>query len=140
MRICINLSFNGQCGDAFAFYEKALGGKIGSVMTYAGSPMEKDVPAEWRDKVMIADMRIGDMTIMGSDSPPGYYRGTPQGYDVVLIVDDPAEARRLWDALSEGGTPQMPLAETFWSPAFGMCADRYGTQWMINCEPEESAA
>ncbi len=139
MRVCVNLSFDGRCEEAFRFYETVLGGEMVSLMRFAGSPMEKDVAAEWADKVMIAELRAGDTILMGSDSPPGWYR-PPQGYSVTLIVQDPAEAERLWAALSDGGEIGMPLAETFWSPRFGMCADRFGTRWMLNCEPKEDAS
>ncbi|MBX6364883.1 MAG: VOC family protein, partial [Gemmatimonadetes bacterium] len=69
-----------------------------------------------------------------SDAPPDRYR-KPQGLYVSLSVKDPIEAERIYDALAKGGTVEMPLQETFWSPRFGMVTDRFGTPWMVNCEP-----
>jgi PhnB protein len=127
------LSFNGQCEAAFKFYEKVLGGKIEAMMPYEGSPMVQQVPPERLSKIMHARLRIGDETLMGSDSPPD--RCEPmQGFSVTLGTDDPHEAERVFQALSENGTVQMPIQKTFWAVRFGMLVDQFGTPWMINCE------
>ena len=127
------LLFNGQCEAAFKYYEKVLGGKIEGMSTHAGSPAEGQVPAEWRDKVLHAYIRVGDMVLMASDAPPGHYE-QPKGFYVSIRIKDIAEAERIFHALAENGTVQMPIAETFFSPRFGMLVDQFGIPWMINCE------
>jgi PhnB protein len=127
------LSFNGQCEAAFKFYEQCLGGKIEAMMPYAGSPMEADVPPEWRNKIMHVNLKVGDQELMASDSPPEYYEET-KGFSVLLSIDDPAEAERVFHALAENGTVRMPIQETFWAARFGMLVDQFGTPWMINCD------
>jgi len=132
MEFSTYLFFNGQCADAFKFYEKCLGGKV-EAMTYAGSPAEKDIPAEWRDKIMHARLAVGDEVLMGSDAPPAHYK-KPQGFSVSVSVKDVADGERIFKDLSEGGTVQMPFTPTFWAAGFGMCVDRFGIAWMVNCE------
>jgi PhnB protein len=127
------LTFNGHCEAAFKFYAKVLGGNIEAMMPHAGTPMEQHVAPEWRSKIMHARLRFGDEVLMGSDAPPD--RCQPmQGFSVSLGIDDPAEAERVFHALSEQGTVQMPIQETFWALRFGMLVDQFGTPWMINCE------
>jgi PhnB protein len=127
------LLFNGQCEAAFKFYEKCLGGKIEALMTHAGTPAEEHVPAEWRDKILHARMVVDDSVLMASDAPPGRYQ-QPQGFSVSLQLKDPERAERIFHALAEGGTVQMPFEETFWAARFGMLKDQFGIPWMINCE------
>jgi PhnB protein len=127
------LSFNGECEAAFAFYEQCLGGKITEKMTYGGSPMAEQIPPEQRDQIMHITLTIGDITIMGADSPPQMFE-KPQGFSLNLNFDNIEEAERVFDALAENGTVRMPIQETFWARRFGMTTDRFGTPWMINCE------
>ena len=126
------LTFNGQCEAAFKFYEKCLGGKIEMMMTHGQSPMADQTPADWRDKIMHAQLVVGDAVLMGSDAPLDRFE-EPKGFSVSLTTNDPAEAERLFHALEEGGKVRMPIQQTFWSPRFGMLVDRFGIPWMINC-------
>ena len=132
MRVNSYLTFNGDCESAFKFYEKCLGGKIQALMPHEGTPMASHVPAGWRNKIMHASMQVGDELLMGSDAPPDHYR-KPQGFSVTLNVSDTAESERIFRELSQDGTVQMPLQETFWAKRFGMFTDRFGIPWMINC-------
>ncbi|HJU18453.1 MAG TPA: VOC family protein [Stellaceae bacterium] len=127
------LSFDGQCEAAFKFYERYLNGNLVALLTYGDSPMADQVPPERRGKIMHARLALGDAVLMGGDCPQGQYR-VPQGFTVTLGIDDPDEAERVFTALSEGGSVQMPLQETFWAARFGMLIDRFGIPWMINCE------
>src|SRR5215208_4705 len=111
------LTFDGQCEEAFRFYEQCLGGKIVAMTKFKGSPAEEHTPPEWQDKILHAYMTVGDAVLMGSDAPPGHY-ANPQGLHVSLGVTEPAEAERAWNGLSEGATVQMPLGETFWALRF----------------------
>ncbi len=130
------LNFNGQCEAAFEFYQKCLGGKIEMIMTFGESPMATQVPTEWRGKVMHVRMNVGDKVLMGSDAPPDRYQG-PQGFSVSIGVDNAEEAERIFKALSDGATIQMPLQQTFWALRFGSLVDKFGIPWMINCEQPE---
>ena len=132
MKVEPYLTFNGNCEAAFRFYEKHLGGRIEMMMKFGESPMASQMPSELLDKVVHVRMTIGDEVLMASDAPPDRYE-KPQGFSVSLSVTDPAEARRLFDGLAQNGTIQMPLQKTFWAVLFGMCVDRFGTPWMVNC-------
>jgi PhnB protein len=127
------LTFNGRCEAAFKFYEKVLGGKIDAMMTYGSSPMAEQTSPEWHNKIMHARMTVGDKMLMASDAPPDRYEAM-KGIMVTLGIDEPGEAERIFHALSENGTVQMPIQETFWARRFGMLVDQFGTPWMINCE------
>ena len=127
------LLFNGQCEAAFRFYEKCLGGKIEAMMTHAGTPAEQQVPSEWRNKILHARLTVSDQVLMASDAPPERYE-KPQGFSVSLNIDNAGEAERIFRALSENGKVHMPMQQTFWAARFGMCVDRFGTPWMVNCE------
>lgn len=138
MKSTTYLFFNGQCQAAFKFYEKCLDGKIIDMMTYddtpKDSPMAEPPSPEMRHKIMHAYLVVGDVELMGSDSPPEYFE-TPQGFSVSLHFQDVAEAEQIFHALAENGTVRMPLAETFWASRFGMLVDQFGIPWMINCDP-----
>jgi len=127
------LTFNGNCEQAFKFYAEVLGGKIEMMRDHADSPMADQVPPEWRKKIMHARMTIGDKMLMGSDAPPDRYEKA-QGFSVSLMANTPADAERMFKALSSGGTVQFPLQKTFWSEAFGVLVDRFGIPWMVSCE------
>jgi PhnB protein len=130
--LSINLSFNGNCREAFSFYESLLGGKINIMMTWGESPMSKDVPSDWADKITHASMVLGNKEITGGDSPGEHYL-KPQGFSVIVNETDPKEAERIYKALSEGGLITILLEKTFWAERFGMLTDRFGTPWMVNC-------
>ena len=127
------LNFNGNCEEAFRFYEKNLGGKIESIHTFAGSPMENELPPEARNKVMHIRMTVGTTVLMGSDAPGGRYQA-PQGFSVSLNMKDAAEADKVYAALSANGKILMEIQQTFWAKRFSMFTDQFGVPWMINCE------
>ncbi len=132
MRLNPYLRFNGQCAEAFKLYASVLGGNIDMMMRYGESPVAGDMPAETHDRVMHCSMTAGTMTLMGADGPPT--DAISNGCAVMLGVDTPEEAERVFAALSEGGSSQMPMQQTFWSVRFGMVTDRFGTPWMVNCD------
>jgi PhnB protein len=137
MQVNPYLNFNGQCEAAFKFYAASLGAKIEMMMPHEGTPAAEHVPPEWRKKIMHARLSIGATTLMASDSPPGHYK-KPEGFAVALQLKNPAEAERIFHALAEKGTVQMPIQETFWAAKFGMLIDQFAIPWMINCEPSAS--
>ena len=128
------LFFDGECQAAFKFYEQCLGGKIDEMMTYGDAPLSEEIPSEQRDRIMHANLTVGGMVLMGSDTPPDGFK-KPQGFSVNLQFDDLVEAERIFQKLAENGTVKMPFQETFWSTRFGMLVDRFGTPWMINVQP-----
>jgi PhnB protein len=132
MRLNPYLTFNGQCEAAFKFYEKCLGGKIVMMMTYGESPLSKHTPPEWHQKILHATLACGEHILQGADVLPKDYR-PPQGSSVMLNLDVPKEADRIFHALANHGTVQIPLQESFWASCFGMLTDQFGTPWMVNC-------
>jgi len=132
MQIQPYLFFDGRCEEAVAFYREALGAEVTMLMRYRDLPEQApgSVPPGGEDKVMHAALQIGGATLLVSD---GLCRGQPsfQGFAVSLWVPDAATAERRFGALGEGGQVQMKLAPTFFSPAFGMVADRFGVSWMV---------
>lgn len=132
MQITPHIHFNGDCETAFKFYEQVLGAKITFMMPFEGSPAAGEVPEAWRGKILHATLRVGDDLVTAGDAPPGYFQ-KPQGFALGIGINDPAEAERLFKSLSEGGSVQMPMQETFWAARFGMLTDRFGIPWMINC-------
>lgn len=128
------LFFDGNCEAAFKFYEKTLGGKIEAIMHTEQAPTEAQCAMGdgMKGKVMHAFMRIGDFSLMASDSPREHFQ-KPQGSAVCLNYDDAAEAERIFKALADGGNVPMPAGPTFFARFFGMCTDKFGTPWMVNC-------
>jgi PhnB protein len=131
MQLIPYLTFDGQCAEAFKFYERVLGGKLETLITHEESPMKDQVPPEWGDRIMHAYLTVGDAKLMGSDSPPEFFT-KPQGLSVSINLDDVARGERIFKELSAGGTVTMPFEKTFWAERFGMLVDRFGTPWMIN--------
>jgi PhnB protein len=132
MQLEAYLIFNGDCAEAFRFYEKTLRGKIEFMQTFGDSPAAEQAPPGWNEKIVHVLLRVGDAVIMASDSPPDKYK-EPQGLYVSIGLNDDAEAERIYKALSENAKSiDMPLQETFWATKFAMLTDRFGTPWMIN--------
>ena len=133
MEITPYLNFNGNCAEAFRFYEKCLGGRIVMLQTHGDSPMKDDVPPAWQDRVLHVRLELGEQALMGSDVPPDSYTA-PQGL-YVSISAGATDAERIFNELAAGGRVTMPFEKTFWSPGFGMTVDRFGTPWMVNTDP-----
>ncbi|MGI9064797.1 MAG: VOC family protein [Pyrinomonadaceae bacterium] len=132
MQLSPHLIFGGECEAAFKFYERCLGGNIQAMMTWGDSPMADQVPSEWRHKIIHATLIVGETALGGGDAPPDSYE-KPGGFSVTIQLEDPAEGERIFNELAENGTIQMPFQQTFWAAGFGMCVDRFGIPWMVNC-------
>jgi PhnB protein len=133
MQVQPYLFFDGRCEEALDFYRAALGAEVTMLMRFRDSPEPPPpgmVPPGAEGKVMHAAFRVGDATVMASDGRCG---GNPafRGVSLSLTVPDEAAAERTFAALAEGGQVQMPLDRTFFSPRFGMVADRFGVSWMV---------
>ena len=124
------LFFDGRAEEALEFYRAKLGAEVQFLMRFKESPDPIPGKAPPGDKVMHSSFRIGETTVMASD---GNCTGRPtfQGFSLTLNAPDEPAAKRLFGALAEGGQVQMPLGKTFFSPAFGMVADRFGVSWMV---------
>lgn len=133
MQTSIHLHFKGDCREAFKSYAEIFGGKIVFSMTFGESPAAAQTTADWRDKIIHARLDLGDHFILGTDAAPEFYRA-PQGFNVMMAVDKVAEAERIFNTLAEKGTITMSFQETFWAHRFGMCTDRFGIPWAVNCE------
>ena len=131
MQINPYLHYDGNCEEAFRFYEKAIGAKIDVIMHVEGSPAAEQMPPSMAKKVLHAQLSIDGEVIMASDCPPDYFEKM-QGFSVCLQAQTPAEGEKWFNALAEGGEAKMPFAATFWSKGFGMCTDKFGVPWMIN--------
>jgi len=126
------LAFAGNCRAAFTRYQEIFGGEL-VLLALSDMPAEAGPPPDSAaaDTIMHASLGSGDDVLMGADDPSGGFNGTVSGMCVNRSLPDVAEARRVFDALSEGGQVQVPMGETFFAPAFGLCTDRYGTPWMV---------
>tara|TARA_R110002167_G_scaffold7402_4_gene35117 strand:- start:1606 stop:2052 length:447 start_codon:yes stop_codon:yes gene_type:complete len=138
MKIVTSLSFAGNCREAFEFYAGVLGGKITAAMRYGDAPSDMPVPPAMNDWLMHCWLEVGDQALMGSDMHSDWatrINEPKNGFDVTLHFDSVDEGRRVFDALSAGGTVGMAFAETFWTPSFGTLTDRFGIPWMVNVVP-----
>jgi PhnB protein len=124
------LNYGGNCAEAFRFYEKHLGGKIGMMMTYAEMPNSENAPPGPKDAIVHASMNLGGTRIMGSDVPADRFQPMRSVY-LSLSLDSDAEAERIYKLLADGGEVFMPMQDTFFATRFGMLRDRFGTSWMI---------
>jgi PhnB protein len=137
MQIQPYLFFDGRAEEAIEFYRSALGAEVLTLLRFKDGPEPTTpgmVPPGAENKIMHSSFRIGDTTVMASD---GRCLGKPafQGFSLSFTVPSEAEAERLFSVLGKEGQVQMPLAKTFFSPRFGMVADRFGVSWMIHVEP-----
>jgi PhnB protein len=133
MQVQSYLNFDGRCEEALEFYKRAIAANVTAIMRFSESPEKCDpnmVPPGSENKVMHASFKVGDTELMASDCG---CQGKPQfqGISLALSAASVAEANRLFAALGDGGQVQMPLTKTFFSPAFGMVADRFGVSWMV---------
>ncbi len=124
------LNFDGRCDEALEFYKKAIGAKLGMLMRWKDSPDKSMCTPDNADKVMHSQFAIGDTTVMASD---GRNSGKPNfsGIALSITANSEADADRMFAGLADGGQVQMPLGKTFFSPRFGMVADKFGVGWMI---------
>ena len=128
MRMNTYVNFGGNCAEAFRYYERHLGAKVGMMMTHAQSPDQSRVGPEWKDAVLHACIVIGDDELTAADIPNA--EPMRSAY-LTLRMDSDIEAERVFSALSDGGRVLMPIEETFFAFRFGQVQDRFGLNWMI---------
>lgn len=125
------LTFNGNCTEAMNFYRDSLDGEMVVMQRFGESPM-KGMGDD--HAVLHCQLRIGDSVLMASDAPPGQAVDPGTNVSLSLGLDDIQKAREYFDKLASGGQVMMPLSKTFWAEAFGMLTDKFGINWMINCD------
>jgi PhnB protein len=128
MKMHTYVNFAGNCAEAFRFYEKQLGGRVGMLMTHAQAPDQSKVNPAWKDFVLHARISIGDTELMGADIPSA--EPMRSAYLSLSVTSD-AEAERIFAALSDGGQVFMAMQETFFASRFAQLRDRFGVNWMI---------
>jgi PhnB protein len=137
MEIQPYLFFDGRCEEAIEFYRKTLGAETVMLLRWKDCPEPAQpgmIPPGSENKIMHGRVKIGGSTVLVSD---GNCRGQAsfQGFSLSVTVANDTEAERVFAALGDGGQVQMPLGKTFFSPAFGMLADKFGVSWMVYVEP-----
>ncbi len=136
MSVTPYLFLDGRCEEAIEFYKKNLGAQVGMMMRFKEAPAGDHKPAPGSDnKIMHAHITINGASLLLSD---GMAQNKPEfkGFSLSLDAKDPAEGKRMFDALAQGGQVQQPLIETFFAKSFGMVADKFGVGWMIIAGPK----
>ncbi len=134
MKLNAYINYKGNCREAFEFYEKHLGGKITLMSTFNDMPDKSNLPGEnWEDKVLHAQIEIGNGILMGADIPNA--EPMRSAY-ITLSAPDTDEVERIYGLLSEGGQIFMKLDKTFFASRFAMLRDKFGTSWMLMSEDQ----
>ena len=137
MQVQPYLFFEGRCEEAIDFYRRTLGAETVMLMRWQDCPVppQPGMTPPSPDKIMHARLKIGDTMVLLAD---GMCQGQVsfQGFSLSITVADHAEAERVFNALADGGQVRMPLGETFFSPSFGIVADKFGVGWMVYVEPQ----
>ena len=127
---------NGNGQEAVKFYQEALGAKVVSLQTFGEMPANPDypLPEEAKNRVLNAQMNIGNAKLMLSDTFPGHPYQLGSQVTIAIMVDDASEAKMIFEKLQAEGKVSMPLQETFWSPAYGQVTDKFGVEWQVSTE------
>jgi PhnB protein len=137
MKLHPHINFGGRCEDAFHFYAATIGTTLGTMLTWGDSPMSPQVPAEWHGKICHASMSVGDCELAGVDDPFEQYE-PPKGFQLVLEVDEPDEAERIFSTLAQNGRVILAMQSTFWSGIYGIVLDQFGLRWEIQATVRHS--
>ncbi|MFO7173104.1 MAG: VOC family protein [Bacillota bacterium] len=138
LRLNPYIVLNGNAREAIAFYQQALDAQVVGIMTLGEMPgADQYVPAEAKERVMHAHLKVGDADLMFSDTFPGQPYQVGNQVTIALHTSSVEEAQRIFAALAEGGRVEVPLQKTDWSPAYGSLVDRFGVPWQINTAAEE---
>lgn len=129
MKMNVQLNFPGNCAEAFAFYKSVFGVNQAFVLKYSEGPQSSPADPSWNDKILHTSIPLGSGLLMGCDEPGAHSPGG--GFKISIEANDQTEANRIFQGLKEGGTVQLPMGPTFWSPLFGMCTDKFGVGWMV---------
>lgn len=136
----VYITFNGNCEEAFRFYQSIFGGEFTQFSRFNEMPPSEDgqgMPDDQKNRIMHVSLPISNETaIMGSDTGGEWAASFIAGnnFSVSINVDSRAEADKIFNGLSQGGHVTMPLSDTFWGSYFGMCTDKFGINWMMSCD------
>ena len=130
MKVQPYVFFDGKCDEALEFYKRALGANVTALMRWKEAPDKAMITPGHENKVMHSEFQVGETVILASD---GRGTGKPsfQGFALTITADSDADAKRMFNALGDGGQVQMPLEKTFFASLFGMVADKFGVGWMV---------
>ncbi|MBP6302024.1 MAG: glyoxalase/bleomycin resistance/extradiol dioxygenase family protein [Bacteroidia bacterium] len=132
MQLNAYLTFNGSCEAAFTFYHSVLGGELAPFSRFGESPVA--VGEEDKNRVMHVTLTFENNVLMGSDSMPGQPLTVGDNISLSLNIPQIMDMEKVFQRMAEGGTVTMPLQDTFWGARFGMLRDRFGVNWMFNCD------
>jgi PhnB protein len=132
MQLVPYVNYNGNCREAFEHYAMVLRTEAPQFVTHEDMPME-DSSIDWKDMILHAHLQVGSFSLAGSDTPPDWY-APPASMYVLLQVDTPDEAERIYADLSKDASIQMEIGQQPWAQRFSMLTDRFGTPWIINCD------
>jgi PhnB protein len=130
------LVLNGNGQEAVKFYEKALDAQLLSLQTFGDMPPnpEYPIPPEAKDRLLHAHLKVGNSDLMFSDTFPGQPYQTSSNVTIAIMISTVEKAKEVFEKLQQDGKVEMPLQETFWSPAYGQVKDKYGFSWQISTE------
>jgi PhnB protein len=130
---------NGNGQEAVEFYKNAFGAEVISLQTFGEMPPnpEYPLPEEAKDRVLNAQLKIGNASLMLSDTFPGNPYQLGSQVTIAIMVNDAAEAKEIFEKLQVDGKVTMPMQATFWSPAYGQVTDKFGVEWQVSTENEK---
>ena len=136
MTLSTYLFFDGNCKEAFEFYRSVFGGEFMTLMTYADGPSEMQVPDDRKGEIMHVSLPVGSSVLMGSDRWFAQTEPFTPGsnFGISISAESREQGDDLFSKLSDGGTVKMQMEKVFWGAYFGSLSDRFGIDWMINCE------
>lgn len=140
MKLNTYLNFSGNAEEAFTFYKSIFGGEFSSFVRFKDMPMEGvEIPEGDEDKIIHIALPVGDDVLMASDAPESMGMTVNFGNNAYISVhpESKEEADRIFNALSEGGKVEMPIADQPWGDYYGSLADKFGVQWMVSYSPEQ---
>ncbi|QDU59324.1 hypothetical protein Pan216_01520 [Planctomycetes bacterium Pan216] len=135
------LFFGGRCEEALKFYKKTIGAQVGMVLRFSESPDQAPecmLQSGFENKIMHSDFRVGETLVLASDGCDDKSANF-DGFRLALTIGSPEDATRCFNALADGGTIDMPIGPTFFSPCYGMLTDKFGVGWMVMVPGEEPA-
>jgi PhnB protein len=131
-KLGVYLTFPGTCNDALNFYKDALSGTIVSKQTFGEAPGETE--EKDKDRIMHSEFKSEGIEFMASDGMPGQPVNRGDMITLNIMLTDEKEQEKIFNNLADGGHIGMPLQDTFWGAKFGMVTDKFGINWMLNCE------
>lgn len=130
------ITFPGNCREAMTFYQECFGGEMVNMLTFEGAPME--VEEKYKNNILHAQLKSGGIDLMASDGKPGSPHIAGNNISLNVNFKSESEQDEIFGKLSESGNITMSLEDTFWGSRFGMITDKFGIQWMLNCEKKQN--